>query len=236
MPAPPDLDDEDGMTQVAATTSATETTLELSGGQALAQDAARPRRRPDLRHGRVPAAAVLRRGRGGGARASPRQRRALRRLHGRRIRPRLRPGRALRRDPRPGSDQPGHRPRRGQERRHPDDRDGRRHAPRPLRQGDDAGGPPAAPARAGLQGVPAHRGRPAHSRARPARVRDRDVRASGARRPRHPRRRLPRRLRLRARRVPRRPRRRCRAEVAVRPDPEAIAAAGDAAEPRRADR
>ena len=171
-------------------------TLELSGGAGAGADAARTRRRADVRDGGLPAAALLRGDPGRGARAPPRERRALRRVHGRRLMPVSRAAweSATRRSG-PGAT----------------------NLVTALVEAKNAGIPmialvgdthrdhsgrgmtqecrPAAAARAGLQGVPAHRGRHAHPRARAAGVLDRDFGPSGPCRARRPRGHLPRAVR-----------------------------------------
>ena len=84
----------------------------MTGGRALAEMLRLVGRRADVRHGRVPTAAVLRRGRPGRPEPPPDQRRALRRLCRRRLCAGHQPPRHLRRHARPRRHQPRHRPRR----------------------------------------------------------------------------------------------------------------------------
>ena len=181
-------------------------------------DAGRARDRPDVRHGRIPAPAVLRRRAPARHRPQPRQRRALRRVRRRRVRQGERSGRGVRRDARPRRHQPDHRHGRGAQRRYPAGARRRRQQPRPLLEEHDPGvaadGDPAP----GREGADPDRGDSAHPRARAPCFLRRDARAARSGGARHPRGHRPRPSCVRARGPHRRSELPGRAVAAVAPE------------------
>ena len=163
------------------------------------RDAAPGRRRPDVRHGRLSAAAVLRCDPSARAAPSSDQRRAHRRLRGGRLCAGHGPPRRVRRHARAGRHQSRHRTRRGAQRRHAVDRDHRRHPSRPCLEEHDPGVPPdRRPAPCGQGADPRRRGC-SHSRAGAPRVRAGELGSSRPGAARRSRGRLPRRARVRGR-------------------------------------
>ncbi len=144
------------------------------------RDAAPRRGRPDVRHGRVSAVAVLRRARPARHAPFPDQRRALRRLCRRSLCAGHQPAGGVRRHPRARRHQPRHRPDRGVERRDPGRRLCRRHQPHPFLEKHDPGMPPGRNPAAGGQGIDPGRADRPRSRTLGSRLCGRDLGPAGA--------------------------------------------------------
>ena len=135
--------------------------------------------RADVRHGRVPAAGLLRRRAAPQARPPPHQRRALRCVRRRCLCQGVRPRRPDRRHAGPRRHQPGHGPGGGAQRGIAGRRLHRRHQPPARRQEHDAGHPAGRHPAPRVQGAAAHRGRAPHPRADPPRLPRRHLGAAG---------------------------------------------------------
>ena len=170
-------------------------------------DAAGPRRARRVRDRRLPAAPLLRRDarRPRRARAHPRQGRARRCLHGRRLRPRRADPGPLRRHPRSRRDQSRHRPRGVIRRERAGDRARGREQLDDLRPPRHPGVRPAGDAAPDGQGGDPGRADRARPRARPPRLHDRHRRAAGPGAAQRPRGRHARPTRVRGLRSHRRP-------------------------------